>query len=217
MDERELQASCRRVAGIVSRDYSAVEAEDLEQELFLEAWRVGDRVENLDAWLFKAANGIAADLHEKVMKCKGYSQYEYTSAVVRRVLEYSFTYTNWESLPLPDSARSAPRTARAQWDEDAQADVYQQVNDPTDARDVAADIQRVLDLLGSEDRQRIISRYKYGIVPDTDSEKKKLYRAVDKLTKKLNAYRGLTEAAKMSGRKAMTNAAAIARIQGLTD
>lgn len=214
---RQLQEDCSRVGRIVARSFSAVEPEDLIQELFLEAWRAGDKVENRDRWLFTAANGLAVDLHEKTMKCRGYSQYEYTPDMVRKVLEYSFTYQNWEALPLPDSARSAPRSARAQWDQDVQADVYQQVNDPTDARDVAADVQSALDLLSEPDRVLLIERYKYGLKPENGSAKQRaLYRAVERLTKKLNSYKGIQQEVKMVGRRAISNAAALARTQGLT-
>lgn len=214
---KTLQEDCSRVARIVARSYSAVEVEDLIQELFLEAWRAGDKVENRDRWLFTAANGLAVDLHERTMKCRGYSQYEYTPDMVRKVLEYSFTYQNWESLPLPESARSAPRTARAQWDQDVQADVYQQVNDPTDARDVAADVQSALDLISMVDRVLIIERYKYGLKPESGSAKQRaLYRAVERLTKKLNSYKGIQRQTSMVGRRAISNAAALAKTQGLT-
>lgn len=212
----ELRDACVHVASRVARDFSAVDVEDLTQELFLEAWRAGDRIENRDAWLYKAANGIAIDLHEKIMKCRGHSQYEYTPNMVRKVLEYSFTYQNWESLPLPDSARSAPRSARAFWDENCQADVYQPVNDPTDSRDVAADVQSALDMVSEADRVILIKRYKFGIRPAEGAETSALYRAVKRLTTKLNSYKGLQENARMSGRKAMRNSAAQAKISDLT-
>lgn len=211
-----LRDQCIRVATVVSRDYAAVEADDLSQELFLEAWRAGDKIENMDKWLFTAARGIAVDLHEKVMKFKGWSQYEYTPDMVRRVLEYSFTYQNWETLPLPDSARSAPRTARVQWDQDIQADVYQSVNDPTDSRDVAADVQRTLDLISERDRVLIIQRYKFGERSDDPAVKRAVSRAVQRLTKKLNSYREARGDMSPKGRRALGNAAAIAKIQGLT-
>lgn len=214
--DAELIEACRLVSVRVSRDYSAVEVEDLQQELSLEAWRSRDKIEDMQKWLWTAARGIATDLHEKVMRCKGYSQYEYTSPMVRRVLEYSFSYQNWETIPLPDSARSAPRGARVQWDQDAQADLYQQVNDPTDARDIAADVQRALEMVSFQDRQRLIARYKYGIKPTPGAETTALSRAVCRVRDKLNSYRGLTEAARMSGRRAMGNAAALSKIQGLT-
>jgi DNA-directed RNA polymerase specialized sigma24 family protein len=212
----ELRDACIHVASRVARDFSAIEADDLAQELFLEAWRAGDRIENRDSWLYKVANALAIDLHEKLMKYKGYSQYEYTPNMVRQVLEYSFVYQNWEHLPLPDSARSAPRTARAFWDEKVQADVYQSVNDPTDSRDVAADVQSALDMLSESDRVALIKRYKFGLRPSAGAETTKLYRAVKNLTKKLNSYKGLQEDARMSGRKAMRNSAAQAHIAGLT-
>lgn len=209
---KELQADCTRVARKTANRYRAVEPDDLAQELFLEAWRAGSKIEDREKWLNSAAENIASDMHEKTMKCRGWSQYEYTSAMVRKVLEYSFTYKNWESIPLPDSARSAPRTARAVWDEEAQADVYQSIPDPTDARDVAADVQKALDLISYDDRVRIIKRYKYGEKPAKGAETTALYRAVDRLTTKLNSYKGIKQQTSMVGRKALTNAAAQARI-----
>lgn len=209
---KELQADCARVARKVANRYRAVEPDDLAQELFLEAWRAGNRIQDRDRWLQTAAENLANDMHEKTMKCRGWSQYEYTSAMVRKVLEYSFTYKNWERIPLPDSARSAPRTARAVWDQAVQADVFDSIPDPTDARDVAADVQSALDLISLEDRLRIIKRYKYGEKPEKGAETTALYRAVDRLTAKLNSYKGIQQQQSMVGRRAMTNAAAMARI-----
>lgn len=212
----QLGEDCRRVALIVSRDYRAVEADDLAQELFLQAWKAHGQIDNMEPWLFKAARGIAVDMHEQVMKCQGWSQYEYTSNMVRKVLEYSFVYGNWEHIPLPDSARSAPRTARAMWDQEAQADVHQSVPDPTDARDVAADVQRALDLIPEADRIRLIRRYKFGERPAPGAESSAFYRSLRKLTAKLNSYRGLREDNRMSGRRAMRNSQAQAVISGQT-
>lgn len=209
---KELQADCTRVARKVANRYRAVEPDDLAQELFLEAWRAGKRIEDRERWLSAAAENLANDMHERTMKCRGWSQYEYTSAMVRKILEYSFTYTNWERIPLPDSARSAPRSARAVWDEAVQADVFQSIPDPTDARDVAADVQNALDMISYDDRVRIVKRYKYGEKPAKGAETTALYRAVDRLTTKLNSYKGIQQQQSMVGRRAMTNAAAMARI-----
>lgn len=207
--ERELIENANRVAGYVARGY-AVEAEDLAQELAVVIWRNWtSSVLNLNKWMYSVAHNLAAGMHEREMQCKNVTQYQYTENVVRKVLEYSFVYQNWERGPLPDSARSAPRASRPVWDEDAQTDVYQGIPDPTDSRDVAADVQTALDLLEESDRIILIERYKFGIkYPGGSAESKRVSRAVQRLTQKLNGYRGKTDLPEHVGRRAMSNSQA---------
>ncbi len=209
----ELANECNRISSIVARSFRAIEAEDLSQELFIQVAKdYHAEVLDFNKWAFRVAQGVAARLHESVMNCKNVIQYDYTPGLVRKVLEHTFTYQNWESLPLPGSARSAPRGTRPVWDEEAKSDVYQSIPDPTDSRDVAADIQSALDLLTESDRVAIIKRYKFGIKPENgSSESKQLSRAVNRLTEKLNGYRG-GKAEEMevweAGRRSMTNSQA---------
>lgn len=208
--ERELIDNCNRVARNVAREYAAVEFEDLSQELAVTVWRNwNSKVLDLNKWMYSVAHNLAAGMHEREMQCKNVVQYKYTEGVVRKVLEYSFLYQNWEQIPLPDSARSAPRGTRPVYDEETSTDIYKGIPDPTDARDVAADVQIALDLLNESDRIVLIERYKFGIkYPGGSTEAKRLSRAVRRLTDKLNTPRGQGDVDTHQQRRAISNSQA---------
>lgn len=206
----ELQNECNRISSIVVRGYRAVEADDLAQEVFIQAWKYWDpKIVDATKWIFTIAQNKAQELHETEMQSRMVVQYQYTSGAVRKILELSFQYENWDHSPIPLSARSAPRGMRLMYEEDISSEIMKPVPDPTDSRDVCADVQIALDLLEYSDRVAIIERYKFGIKHKTGTaEAKRLSRAVGRLTDRLNSHRGNPEDRDPRGRRAMSNSKA---------
>lgn len=78
-----------------------------------------------------------------------------------------------------------------------------------DYMDVSSDVRAAARLLKPELKEAIFNRYVLGIVPHNNSyERKKLNKAVNELTRKLNWYRGHSN----NNRRAVTNAGARAII-----
>lgn len=214
-DLTELFQKCALAARVTARKFNAVEADDLTQELFLHAWKQYKKAQpdDWDRWLNTVSFNTATGMHEKIMRCK-FVQYEYTPEVVRKILESAFFYDTWDDAEIPMSAQSPPRGTKATYDEIVQMDIMQGTPDPTDARDMCLDVTTCMDLLTPEDKNRVISRYRDGVMPKRNSsEMKALYRAVDRLTEQLNSYRGQARKTATTGRRAVTNAHAEAIIK----
>lgn len=182
-------AFIRTQAWRVSRDYGAVEFDDLFQEMCL-AYAIGaHQAKDREAWIVGVAKRQASLLHEKTMKQKGYVQYFYTNKMVRDILEYVFEYEKWDdpSFPMPESARSAPTKSRKVYDQACKRDVYQSIPDPTDARDLCIDLKLALDRMGEEHQRRIRSAYQFGLMPVNQSnEYKKLMHSITILRDRMN-------------------------------
>jgi hypothetical protein len=169
---RFIQKQCYDIA----KGYEAVEVDDLFQEVCLAYAQGAHKAENVEAWIRGVAKRQAGFLHEKAMKETGNVQYFYTSKMVADILTYAFDYESWDdsSIPIPDSARSAPQKNGSK--------------DTTDIRELCADVMIALDRLGGIHQKRIRSAYQFGMFPAPQSgDYKKLRHAIDRLRDKMNS------------------------------
>jgi len=190
------------VARNTARNFPPVEWEDIQQELRLyylttpSAQRLKSK-KLLETHLYGKAKDWAikdrAEWHGRSV------HYYYTPDDVRATMKVLFSYPRdqWESAYCPDDAKTAGR-----W---------------SDGLEVMFDA-----VLGFEDlepeHQKIIAYANAGDRTDslTDTERKQHQRAVHRLSVVMNSKKHARhQDAEMTGRKAMTNAAARAAIEGM--
>ena len=194
------------IAGIaksVARKYPGVEQDDLYQGLAEWLLKNGHRLKLEETKgckyiLTRAAHIMAGQ--ERADALLKSVQYSYKSEDVRRILETVFFDPElWMHAHVPEDAES--------------------IKYGTDALDVTFDVQLALRHLPILDSQSIFDFFCLGKVPAPNSaERKRLDRAVSKLTDVLNSYEGLRREQKaFSGgpgsRRVITNAQATATIQ----
>jgi hypothetical protein len=192
----------------VARDYPGVDSDDLYQSLCLwvlenEKWLKVDEEAGCKYIIYRAAHILARQ--ERTESLHNCAQYDYRPADVRKILETAFDEPeNRLQAFVPEDASSWKKTGM-------------------DGIEVTLDIRAAVDELGVIEADSIVSRYRDGIVPEADSsERKRLDRAVHKLTDLVNSYSAKrAEVMAVRGhpgsRRAMSNAAARASIGRATD
>ncbi|MGI5245459.1 hypothetical protein [Dactylosporangium sp. CA-139066] len=192
----------------VAREYPGVDSDDVYQSLCVwvlenASYLKTDEVAGCRYILYRAAHIIARK--ERTEALQSCVQYDYTPADVRKILETAFDDSEtWLKAHVPADGASLKATGM-------------------DGIEVTLDIRAAVAELGEGDASAIFSRYADGIVPEAGSaERKRLDRAVHKLTELVNTYSvSQAEALAMRGhpgsRRAMSNAAAQALIGRGTD
>jgi hypothetical protein len=192
----------------VARDYPGVDSDDLYQSLCLwvlenAKWLKTDEEAGCKYIIYRAAHIIARqERAESLHRC---AQYDYRPADVRKILESVFEPAeNRLQAHVPDDGASLKKTGM-------------------DGIEVTLDVMAAVDELGIIEADAIVSRYRDGIIPDADSsERKRLDRAVHKLTDLVNSYsaqhsENLALRGHPGSRRAMSNASARAAIGRATD
>lgn len=187
------------VARNTARQYPPVESDDVQQELRLyylttvNAQRITS-MKLLETRLYMIAGDYAkkerAEWHGRSV------HYYYAPDDVRAVMRVLFTYPrqDWEHAYCPDDAKTKGR-----W-----SDGLEVMFDAVQAfEDIAPEHQKIIAYVNAGDRSDNL----------TDAEKKAHQRAIHKLTQTMNSKKhARSEESAMTGRKAMTNAAARALI-----
>lgn len=186
-----------------ARSYPGVEADDIYQELCLFVLQHGNNldVENEGGCrhiLSRAAHMYASA--ERAAALGNTCQYNYRPQDVRKILETGALNDDreaWLLVHVPEDAKSLKGSA---------------------AIEVTLDIRQAMEELAYTDRLAIYFRYHDGVVPDaTSAERKRLDRAVDRLTEQLNGFsaerlRRMEMRGYPGARRVITNAAAQAQI-----
>lgn len=182
----EVLPEVERIAKRTASDFPDVDWRDVSQHLSVLLlsnqaleWKGGGgsvkRILNLSARSFC--------LRERACQNQTSVQYSYRPSDVGRILETAFSDYEVSDTFVPDDAVSIKASA--------------------DALDLASDVHHSWTQLNDEDRKIIFSRYALGIIPDNASyERKKLNKAVNRLTRILNNYTPTNR------RKAISNSAA---------
>lgn len=211
----DLKVDIDRVAKDVARDFVEISWEDVRQELVVFVLVNGKSIK------LKENGGNPKWILKKVAQtyCKGQRtealalspQYAYRPSDIKLILE-----TAWQGAPkasyVPDDARSPLSKTFNVYDptESFRVEAIDPFHEP-DFVEVASDVKSAMMRIKYEFREAIFNRYVLGIIPDNSSwERKKLNKAINELTLKLNNYRGDTYDRKM--RKGISNAGARARI-----
>lgn len=211
----DLQFDIIRVSKDVAKDYPDIDWEDVHQEVALFVIQHGKSIKLREEggnprWFLKRV----AQAYCKAQRTQHLSltpQYAYRPSDVKKILE-----TLFEQNPglqyVPDDARDPLSSTFTTYDEQG---AFKSVDvDPfhfSDAMEVSSDVKSALRRIKPEYREAIFNRYVLGIVPENSSwERKKLNKAVNDLTLKLNSYRG--SIAEKQGRRAQSNARARAVI-----
>lgn len=190
------------LARSTARSYPGVEADDIYQEVCLFVLQHGQDldVENESGcrYILSRAANIYAD-GERAAQLHNTSQYNYRPQDVRRILETALDddRENWPNTHVPDDAKSIKGSA---------------------ALEVTLDIRQALGELAHADYSAIRARYSLGLVPEAGSaERKRLDRAIDRLTEQLNGYsqerlRAMNARGYPGSRRVVSNAQAQATI-----
>lgn len=187
-----------RTASFISRDFPDVEREELVQQLFLFVVENGKylkeptQVGSAKA-LSRAAKQYAWDQRKEHLTLS--SQYSYRTSDVKYILETVFDARDWEGVRVPEDAQSEFN------------DVFLEIN---------SDVKRAWEKLGYAQKQVIFRKYALGWEPETQTETKRLYRAIVALTDNLNWYQHPKGHQHVGTRRAITNANARYNIDGLT-
>ncbi len=201
----ELLPVIEAIAPSVARGYPGVDKDDLYQELCVWVLENGHRLDLGHAAGCRYILNRAAHIfckRERAAQLQRHSQYNYRPADVRKMLEAAMSGDPLERLDthVPADAASAKETG-------------------TDGLDLAMDVRVSADSLPEADQKSIYGRYVLGVVPEADSaERKRLDRAVDRLTDELNSYSsgrlGTPSIAGHPGsRRARSNASALAALE----
>jgi DNA-directed RNA polymerase specialized sigma24 family protein len=210
----DLATDIDRVAKNVASDYPDIDWEDLRQELALFVVENGPSIKMYD----EGGNprrllNLVAQSYSKKLRTQHMSltpQYAYRPSDIKQILETAFLDTPATSY-VPDDARSPLSKTFNLFDPNnnfsvAEVDPFHEA----DAIEIASDVKACLLKLKPELRRAIFDRYVVGIIPDNSSyERKRLNKAVNELTRKLNWYRGGSTG---NTRKAISNAGARVRL-----
>ena len=213
----DLKDSIDRVAKRVAKDYPDIDWEDIRQELAVFVLTNGPSIKLRD----EGGNPVkflelVAQTYSGKQRAQHLSlspQYAYRPSDVKLILETAFEPESISSAYVPDDARHPLSNTFNIFDSEGAFITRDKdpFNEP-DAMEVASDVRAALLRLKPDDKEAIFNRYALGIVPENSSwERKKLNRAINRLTYTLNTYRGKgpTDVRK---RKAVSNAGARARI-----
>jgi DNA-directed RNA polymerase specialized sigma24 family protein len=179
-------------ANVESSNDTSLERDDLYSESFLKYWKVRNEVKSVEegghpvAFLRKIVSNVANVMRADARMRS--AQYTYRSSDVRAILT--------DALQGPSES----------------SNVKNSDFDPDDFPNVRSDILACLFELSEDDRISIIMRYYYGYLSKNGSaSRKRLDRAVDRLTSVMNNYRG--NKLFVGTRRAITNAHANAIIR----
>lgn len=201
-----------RVAKNVASDYPDIDWEDVRQELALFVLEHGKSIKLRDEggnprWLLdRVANEYCKRLRTQHMTLT--PQYAYRPSDIVKIMETAFL-DNGPSGYVPDDARSPLSKTFNLYDPNGyfraeSIDPFHEV----DFTEVSSDIKTTIKKLKPELRDALYRRYVLQEIPHNNSyQRKRLNKAVNELTRKLNWYRGSEDR-----RKAMTNSAARARL-----
>lgn len=180
------------VAKIVARDYPDIDWEDLRQEMALFVVKNGKSIKLKEdggnpKWLMeRVAKQAAKETRTKHLILT--SQYAYRPSDVKEILETAFYPESRESSFVPEDATSL---------------------DGIDSLQLSSDVLAAYALLKPEWKEVIFRRYALNQIPSNETyERKKLNKAINELTHRLNSYRGATK----DRRRILSNAGARAAI-----
>jgi len=159
----ELKEDCRKVAESIVKDYPGIEAEYVYDQMQQNLRWIPEFDELSAQFLWSVANLICREARAKGLFSS--VQYDYRPSDVHKILETAFL-DDVDRRHVPDDARSM---------------------DDHDDIEVMADVLWALDGMGWLDRERIESKYKFGVEPE-GYHRERLDEAVERLTERLNSY-----------------------------
>lgn len=215
----DLELDIIRAARDVAKDYPDIDWEDVRQELALFVIKHGKSIKLREdggnpRWLLKRV----AQTYCKEQRTQHLSmspQYAYKPSDVKKILETAFFADDISKMDVPEDAYSplegtVKTYAREDENGEVQIDVMYAFHEAVGV-ELASDVKAALKRIKPEYREAIFKRYVLGEIPDNASwERKKLNKAINDLTLKLNSYRGSVTDRQM--RKAHSNAHARAQI-----
>lgn len=191
----ELAESIDIIARRVARDYPDIDWEDVRQELCIyvltNANSIKPRSEggNPERFLTLEAQTYCGKVRAEHLTFT--PQYAYRPSDIKLILETAFENSP-RSAFVPDDARSPLSTTFNVFDAGSTWSVHDV--DPfheIDSVEIASDVKAAIKQLKPTDREALFDRYVLGIQPGNDSwGRKKLNRAINRLTHKINSYRG---------------------------
>lgn len=172
LDWNRVIAKGAYVARNISREYPGIEASDIEQEIFLYIAENRNSIERttehleagLEAIMYRAGKAYAAA--ERIAYIYSSCEWLYTPKETRGLLsEAFFDPALWENMPCKDDGVkiSAKGVVISLWD-----------------------IRSALESLEAEDQELVRRRYQLGLAFEDEAEKRRLYRAIDKITQRMN-------------------------------
>lgn len=179
-----------KTAHFVIRDFPGAELDDLIQDLWAfifstPSLKHPDEIGNTTI-LIRVAKTAA--WKQRADSLWASVQYAYRPSDVRKILETVYSPEDWDHSFVPEDAQSI---------------------DQDDCLTVNSDILAAIKYLPREYQKALISRYKYGVTPESNSaDYRRLNRAVVRLVDTLNTYRGRPTDGPGS-RRAMSNAEAL--------
>lgn len=188
----DLSDLINRVARSVAKDYPDLDWEDVRQELAFFVIQHGKSIKLKEdggnpKWLLERV----AQTYAKKMRSQHLiltSQYAYRPSDVKKILETVFFPEQAEKTHVPEDATSL---------------------DQIDSLQISSDVMAAYDMLKPELKEVIFRRYALNQIPSNETyERKKLNKAINDLTYRLNTYRGATR----NRRKVLSNAGARAAI-----
>lgn len=162
------------VSKTVAKDYPDIDWEDLRQELVMFVVQHGKSIKLKDEggnprWLLERVAQTVAK-RERTQHLILTAQYAYRPSDVKTVLETAFFPEQRENVTVPEDAVSL---------------------DGIDSLQISSDVLAAYDLLKPELKEVIFRRYALNQIPSNETyERKKLNKAVNELTFRLNTYRG---------------------------
>lgn len=163
----------RKVAKFVARDFPETEEEDLFQELMMFVLTTDaltdPTAQYMSSNLTNMANKIGWANRKEALYVT--AQYAYRTSDVKKILETLFEYEEWFDTFLPGDAESMCHDDRLAQN---------------------SDLLYAYDKLGKNYQGVIYRRYVYREMPTNDTERKRLARAIERMTDLLNIYRGKT-------------------------
>jgi DNA-directed RNA polymerase specialized sigma24 family protein len=209
----DLAEDIDRVARNVASDYPDIDWQDLRQELALfvlergKSIKLRDQGGNPKRLLVLVANDYCKKLRTQHMSLS--PQYAYRPTDIVQILDTAF-FDSPDNGYVPDDARSPLSKTFNIYDPNGyfRAESIDPFHE-NDFLDVASDVKAAIKKLKPELREALYDRFVLQKHPDNNSyERKRLNKAVNELTLKLNWYRGNVT----DRRKAISNAGAKAAI-----
>jgi hypothetical protein len=188
----DLERTIETVSKTVAKDYPDLEWQDVQQELALFVVQHGKSIKLREdggnpRWLLERV----AQTYAKKNRTQHLiltSQYAYRPSDVKKILETIFFPEQAENTHVPEDATSL---------------------DQIDSLQISSDVLAAYELLKLDMKEVLFRRYALNQVPSNETyERKKLNKAINELTYRLNTYRGATK----NRRKVLSNAGARAAI-----
>lgn len=191
----DLKDDIDRVAKSVARDYPDIEWEDLRQELVVFVLENGKSLKTREqGGSPRKILNLVAQAYSKKLRVQHLilsPQYSYRPSDVQLILETAWTGVSSASY-VPDDARDPLSNTFTIHDDQGGFRVLDL--DPfhmPDAMEVASDVKRAFASIKKELQESLFKRYALNEVPDNASwERKRLNKAVNELTYRLNSYKG---------------------------